>query len=59
VDTIASEACLDRIQEVLITDRLGQKLYGAALHRFTFIGTSACAVIKTIGSCRCAAVSSR
>src|SRR5438477_12041271 len=31
--TIASEAELDRVDQILITERLGQELNGAALHR--------------------------
>src|ERR1700739_1539825 len=31
--TVASEAELDRVDQVLITERLAQKLYGTALHR--------------------------
>src|SRR5260370_17301283 len=31
--TIASEAQLDRVDQVLITERLGQELNGTALHR--------------------------
>src|ERR1700747_667837 len=31
--TIASEAELDRVDQVLITERLGQELNGTALHR--------------------------
>ena len=57
--TIASEAGLNGVKQILITERLCEELYSAALIACTVIGTSACAVMKMIGTCLFAAARSR
>ena len=47
--TISRDPQLDRVQQVLITERLGQKLHRSPLHRLD-IGMSPYPVVKMIGT---------
>jgi hypothetical protein len=57
--TIAREAELNGVEEVLITERLRQELDGSVLPACTDIGMSPCPVMKIIGSSLFAAARSR
>jgi hypothetical protein len=46
---ILFESELNRIQEILVVEGLGEKLHGPAFMARTVIGTSLCAVMKMIG----------
>ena len=57
--TIAREPGLHSIEEFLITKRFCEELNGTPFIACTVIGTSACAVMKMIGTCLFAAARSR
>ena len=57
--TIASEAGLDGVEEVLITERFCEELMAPPFIAWTVIGMSPCAVMKMIGTCLFAAARSR
>ena len=57
--TIASNAGLDRVDEVLIAEWLREELYAPPFIACTVIGMSPCAVMKMIGNCLFAAARSR
>jgi hypothetical protein len=57
--TIASEAGLDGVKKILITERLCRNSIAPPFIACTVIGTSACAVMKMIGTCLFAAARSR